>query len=217
MKINQQGIGAVGVILVIAVLGLVGFAGWYIAKENSKNNNKTSSSQQETQTTTYTDSSDTYTVKVPSKWTVKEADECCEGAMPDYTKVSRAVDFVPDDATKGNAIHVLADSGTQESKALWKDSGGSLAAHIRKHWQDNSHTPEAETVNGYEAQYVRVHFKGDAEEYVDHQYLIVDGERSVYLNFREYHNHPMSDNVWNDVKHLVDFRKIVGSVAFEKH
>lgn len=214
MKTNQQGIGAVGIIVVIAALGLVGFAGWYVAKENDKKNNEPQVSQQQPQTKSYEDSSKTYSLKVLSDWTVREAEPCCEGPAPDFAKVSRSVDFIPADKVDDNAVQAQADSGTAESKENWKASGGSLAAHIRAHWQDNKHTPTAKTINGNEAQYVKVHFKGDAEEYVDHQYLITKDGKAVYLTFREFHNHPMSDNVWNDAKHLDDFEAIVKSVSF---
>lgn len=220
MKVDQRGIGAVNVLLIIIVVALIGFAGWYVAKGNNKKDGNTSQSQsdasKQVKTKSYTDSANTYTVHVPEAWTVKEAMDCCEGPAKDYSKISRSVNVIPNDAVKNNALHVQADSGSDENKANWQGSGGSLAAHIQTQWQVNKQTPETKTINGYKAQYVKVHFKGDAEEYLDHRYLIVDGNRSVYLDFREFHDHPMSNNVWNDSKHRDDFEKIVNSVSFTK-
>jgi hypothetical protein len=207
MKHNQKGFGLMGILLIIVVVGVLAGLGWYAVQRKSNSNEITNATyEQPAPTKTYTDSSKLYSLKYPEGWSVNEAADCCEGAPKDYTQTSRSVTFVPPAKADihGYGVQVQAD-GTD-----------ALATLIRQRWQDNKHTPESKTVHGYSTQYVRVEFNGDAERYIDHDYLITHNNASVYLTYREkyYHQYPAAD--WSAAGDLVAFKRMLNSIEFLK-
>ncbi|HJQ08357.1 MAG TPA: PsbP-related protein [Candidatus Saccharimonadales bacterium] len=203
MNNNQKGFGAVEILLVLVVVGLLVGAGWYFIRNDSKEL-KSSTAEQVVEMKPYTDSAKLYSLSYPSTWTVKEAGDCCEGEPKDYTKASRSVTIIPSNKAEihGYGVNVQADSTE------------SLAKNIEQHWNDNKHEPEPKTINGYSARYVKVTFSGDAENYIDHNYLITHNGANVFVTFREkyYHQYPAED--WSASQDMHTFNKVLNSVTF---
>ena len=202
MKKNQQGFGVVGVICAVLLVGVVAGAGWYLVQR--QDTKKPNTAAQTVSTKSYTDSAKLYSLKYPSGWTVTEESDCCSGVPKDYTKVSRSVTFAPRAKTSihGYGFNVQADKTD------------ALAKIVQQGWQDNKHVPEAKKINGYDAQYVKVTFNGDAEHYVDHNYLLTYEGASVFVTFREsyYHQYPAED--WSATQDMGSFTNLLHSIKF---
>lgn len=201
---TQRGFGVVEVIVIIVLVLLIVGGGWYFMRQL---NNSTSGPQAGNRTAemkSYTDSAKLYSLQYPGTWSVKEAADCCEGAPKDYTKISRSVTLAPVDRAHihGYGVDVQADKTD------------ALAKSIVQNWADNKHKAETKTVNGYEAKYVKKTFSGDAENYIDHQYLLTHNGATVFATFREkyYHQYPAED--WSADHDLDDFNQIIQSVTF---
>jgi hypothetical protein len=152
----------------------------------------------------YTDTAKVYSVKYPSNWTVKLSEPAGEGTAPDFTKVSRSLDFVYPKAVDGMGVGVQADTT------------GDLAQTIVANWATNKHTPEKKVINGYSVQYVQVVFKGDAESYTDENYLFTKNGTSVFITFRQkyYHQSPAAN--WDASKAVPGFETILNSIKLLK-
>jgi len=204
MSGQQKGFGTVGVLLALIVVGIVAGAGWYLVHRNNSKTPSSSTTKQAIEMKSYTDSAKLYSLSYPGTWSAKEAGDCCEGEAKDYTKVSRSVTITPAHKTDihGYGVNVQADRTEL------------LAKTIEQGWKDNKHVPEPRSINGYKAEYVKVSFNGDAENYVDHNYLITHNDSSVYITFREkyYHQYPAAD--WSAAQDMSAFRKILDSVRF---
>lgn len=184
-----------------AVLALtaIGGSAVYIYKVNSENS---SSSVSEIATKVYTDTAKIYQLVYPEQYVLQKADNCCEGAPKDFTKISQTVTFYGRGSEElGQGLNVQADTT------------GELAQIIRANWSDNKHTPQIETIHGARVEHVTVTFKGDAEQYVDHNYLFSKGSSVVYVTYREYYNHTTTNTKWTNASQLVNFQSIIQSIT----
>lgn len=204
MNKNQRGFGAIEILLVLVIVGLLVGAGWYFMQRNDSKELKSSTAEQTVEMKPYTDSAKLYSVSYPSTWIAKEAEDCCEGEPKDYTKVSRSVTITPSNKAEIHGYGV----------GIQADSTESLAKNIEQHWKDNRHEPKPKTINDYSAKYVKVTFSGDAENYIDHNYLITHDGASVFVTFREkyYHQYPTED--WSASQDMDAFNKLLGSIRF---
>jgi hypothetical protein len=157
-----------------------------------------------TTTKDYTDTAKVYSVKYPSNWTIKLTEPASEGPMPDFTKVSRGLDFVYPNAVEGMGVSVQADMT------------GDLANSIMAGWQSNKHIPQKKVINGYSAQYVQITFKGDAESYTDEQYLFSKNGSSVFITFRQEYYHQFPAENWDATKAVPGFETILNSIKLLK-
>lgn len=203
MNKNQKGFGVVEVLLVLIAVGLVVGIGWYFIQRND-NKPRPNSTEQVIETKPYTDSAKVYSLRYPSTWTITEEADCCEGEPKDYTKTSRSITITPPGKADvhGYGVYIQADRTD------------ALASRIEQHWKDNNHDPEAKTINGYSAQYVKIAFNGDAENYIDHTYLLTHNGASMYVTFREkyYHQHPAEN--WSAAQDMSMFNKVLASTKF---
>ena len=204
MNKNQKGFSIVGVVLVLVVTSLFVGATWYFIQRNESKKPTSSTAGHSTEMKSYTDSAKLYSLSYPTAWTVKEAADCCDGEPKDYTKASRSVTIVPPAKVDvhGYGVNIQADKTD------------SLVKAIEQHWKDNNHQPELKTIGGYSAKYVKIAFNGEAENYIDHNYLITHDGVSVFITFREkyYHQYPAED--WSAVKDMDAFNEILSSIKF---
>lgn len=203
MKHNQNGFGAIEIVIALVVIGLATGTGWYLLQRSGDDKPVAASTTQTDKTKRFTDSAKLYSLQYPDTWSAKEDADCCE-EQKDYTQVSRGVTVAPPNKadTHGYGVRVQADKT------------GSLAKNIEQNWVDNNHQPETKTINGHAAKYVKVTFNGDAENYIDHNYLFTEGDVSVFVTFREkyYHQWPAED--WSAGSDLKTFNEILNSVEF---
>jgi hypothetical protein len=178
---------------------VVATVGWFAMNKNEDKNTTQTESK-----TSYTDTASIYSLKYPSSWSLNEEDPCCEGEPKDPTQFSQSITIVPADKTSifGYGVKVQADKTD------------ALAKEIEKNWSDNNQQPEAVMINGYDAKYVKREFKGDAENYIDHSYLLTHNGATVYLTYREnyYHQYPAAD--WSAAEDMDEFSAILNSVTF---
>lgn len=190
--------------LLLALVVIALTAGAFLIYDSQKEND--AAGQQENTYSEYRATSGLYTLSYPSDWTVKEAEDCCEGEPKDWTKFPRPVDFIPPDKPETEVGYGVAVQG---------DSTLSLADTIRRGWEDNKHTPQSRLINGYEAEYVKVEFKSDAEQYTDHNYLIIDENRSIFFTFREVWSHQTTNSSWTAQHHMETFTHMLNSLKFQ--
>ena len=203
MKRKWRRLGPVGMVLIILAIGVAAAIGWHaMRRDNYKK--QPAASEHTVKTTSYTDSSKLYTVSYPEAWIAKEAGNCCEGASKDYTKIPRGVTFAPPSKADTNGYGV----------SIQADKTDFLAKSIEQGWTDNKHMPEVKIINGYDAKYVKISFDGDAENYIDHDYLITHKGASIFLTFREkyYHQYPAEN--WSASQDIDTFNGIVNSIRF---
>lgn len=204
MNKNQRGFSTVGVVFILVIASLFVGAAWYFVQRSENKRSASGPVQGNISMKSYTDSAKAYTVRYPAGWTVKEAADCCDGERKDYTKISRSVTIVPPARVDvhGYGVNIQADRT------------GSFAKTIEQNWKDNNHQPEHKTIGGYSAKYVKVVFKGDAENYIDHNYLITHDGSSIFVTFREkyYHRYPAED--WSATKDMDSFNRVLSSVTF---
>lgn len=206
-SINQRGFGVIGILLLIVMLMLVTGASWLVARQNSSKNKRpdTATTRQATATKSYTDSARLYSLTYPSAWSANEDVGGGDGEPKDYTKISRGVTFTPTDRVgiHGYGLNIQADATDI------------LAKTIAQHWADNKHTPEVRTINNYSAKYVKITFNGDAENYVDHNYLLAHEGKSIFISFREKYYHQYPKEEWTASRDMSAFNAIVNSVTFK--
>ncbi len=203
MSKDQRGFSVIEILLIVIVLGLVVGGGWYLMQHNDSKKPASNSTEQ-VRVKAYTDSAKIYTLNYPNTWNIEEAGDCCDGEPKDYTKVSRSVTLKP--SAKADIHGYGVD--------IQADTTDSLAKTVEQNWEDNKHEPEIKTIGGYSAKYVKVVFSGDAENYIDHNYLIVHDGSSVFITFREkyYHQYPAED--WSAAKDMDAFNRVLSSVKF---
>ena len=200
---SQRGFSTVELLIILFVVAAVSFIGWMTLRQSDTSS--TDSTQQTMlfmgdEAKEYVDSAEVYSLQVPRSWTITEADDCCGGEPNDDSIMSRNVTITPANVTElGRGLSVQADTT------------GTLAPMVRKNWADNNHNPEEITINGLDTAYVEVVFKGDAEQYTDHQYLITSGDTSLYITFREKYDHETTSTHWDNSKFLEDFSTITYS------
>ncbi len=198
----QRGFSTFEAIIVVAVLAIISFIGWTLINRQNSDQNTSQGTMLfgDEDSKEYVDSAEIYSVQVPKSWTIVEADDCCEEPPKDYSEISRSVTITPANVTEfGRGIDIQADKT------------GSLETLIKQNWADNNHTPEELTINGRASYYVKVEFVGDAESYTDYRYLIIDEKNSVYITFREFLDHPITNTNWNNEQFLDEFDKITKS------
>jgi len=202
MRNNQKGFGIIGILLAVIVAGALAGASWYLVQHSDSKKQPTT--KQTIKTKLYTDSAKLYSLSYPETWTAKVAGDCCEGEPKDYTKISRSVTFFPSNKADVHGYGITVDA----------DRTDALARLIEKGWADNKHTPKDQSIHGYDARYVMVNFNGDAENYIDHNYLLTHNGASIFLSFREkyYHQYPAAD--WSAAGDLDAFQDILNSIKF---
>jgi hypothetical protein len=166
---------------------------------------KTNNTTQKTETQkAYTDTASIYSLKYPESWSLVVGDDCCHTSH-DPAEFSRTILISPSDVPKdANGYNIQV----QASKTA------DIAKSFRDNWATSKATVQNVTINGNPAEYVKTEFKGDAEQYTDHTYLISKGESAVIVTFREKMNHPMVNNVWDASKHMDEYTDILNTVTF---
>jgi hypothetical protein len=159
----------------------------------------------DTTTKDYMDTAKVYSLKYPSNWTSALVEGGCDNcSIPDYTKVSQAVNFKYPNIKDFMGVSVQADTTD------------TLANSILANWSDNKHTPIKKVINGYSAQYVQVVFKGDAESYTDENYLLTKNGTSVFITFRQKYYHQFPAENWDASKAIPGFETILNSIELLK-
>lgn len=199
----------------VIILGLVAVSWWYLQQTNKTNDqiNKDELSLSEQSlvkydTIEYKDTAGLFSIKHPKDWKVQKIEGGNDSGIeaPDPTVVSQPFKILSPQGPDNNAamVQALTDSFTLENvKALWKD---------------NKHSAKTTKISGYNVDYVIYTFKGDAEGYTNHEYVVTKNGRSVMFTFRSRYNH---DNVtpavkWDDSKNTPGFLSIVRSIKFLK-
>jgi len=120
---------------------------------------------------------------------------------PDWSKTSRPLAITPATGQKNNAVTVTP---------------GCTAATIAdaKARKDRFHTQQDININGYPAFYDKLDFVSDAEQYVNHTYVVLGPKDCLQLSYRESWRHPMSNTNFDDSQNVPDFKAIVNSVKF---
>jgi hypothetical protein len=106
-----------------------------------------------------------------------------------------------------------ADSESEDVLTIQQDTNGDFVDAIRKNWSDNNHTAENKEINGYKTEFVKVNFDGDAEDYIDDNYLIQNGDTALFINYREKYSNATIDKSYVS-EHIEDFEDIIQSIKF---
>ena len=127
-----------------------------------------------------------------------------QGPIPDPAVTSRPVQFIPANAPDNNSVTVNLSNDTASF------------TNFEKNMKAEKHTVKTTKINGYEAKYTNYTYKGDAEGYTNHMYVLEKNNTFVTIIFRSGYNH---DNVtpsvkWDDSKDMNGFMQIVKSVKF---
>ncbi|HEX6258642.1 MAG TPA: hypothetical protein VFZ48_04130 [Candidatus Saccharimonadales bacterium] len=155
----------------------------------------------------YLDTAERFTFRYPNTWSLayaaSKATDDPAPTSPDWAKTSRPVEVQPNEGKVGNKITVTP---------------GCTSARIAdlKARKDRFHTQEDLKINGYTAFYDKLNFKTDAERYVHHTYIVLNGKDCLEFSYRESHHHPMSNTNFDDQKNVKYFKMIVGSVKFAR-
>lgn len=210
MRIKEKGFSLVVGVIVGAVVILTGLVGWYVWH----NEHAVPKATPTASVKTYTDTSKTFTFAYPVDWTVKTYvyQPCCEGASkpePDWAKTPQPITLIPKGAPMGIEITLTGDTtGSQSIEKAW-------ANRI----VDKFNTYYMFHVNNDDALSQTTNFVGpsNAEAYTDHKDLIVQGNDSVEVYFREMYRHNgfEADN-FDGHKYLPIFNAIVDSIRFLK-
>ena len=209
---NEQGVTLVEILLVIIVLALVVGVGVYVYDMNRGTNSDTSAGSKTTNKqvalTSYTDSSNLFTLKYPSSWKFSYGLTGGDsGLESDWNKDTRPFSIKsPDSPRDSNGVDVLA-----LSKADIGDS-------ITRAKTEKNHTVTSLKIDGRDADYDVLVFTGPAaaEKYTRHTYYIYNNEKVVELRFDEsyYHNNVEPQVDWKDSKNVSTFQDIARSVTF---
>lgn len=186
------------IVLALCVMAL-GLLGWFISGVNDGSVYKAAPESSSIRSKEYKDTASFYALEYPITFSFEQAADCCEGPPSDWTKVSRPVTFRAPNYPNDNTLVVQADSTA------------GLSTQITDNWASNYHEPTELSINGQSAKYVRVEYTGDAESYVDHNYLITNaGGGSVFASFRERYQH--YDASWDASGNVADFDAVVKSI-----
>lgn len=208
MKSSGKRLSLVTGVVVVVVAILTGFVGWYTWHNKHTTPNAISTVREKT----YTDTSKTFTFEYPVDWAVKKYvyQPCCEGEPgpePDWTQTSQPITLVPKDVPKG--IEITLTGGNTGSQSIAKAWASRTV--------DQFNTYATFHANGYDALSQTTNFVGpsNAEAYTDHRDLIVQGDNSVEVSFREVYRHDgfETDN-FDGHKYLPVFHAIVNSIRF---
>ena len=198
-------------IVLLLIVASIGVSAWYLYQTNKitdKINVDTvllsDTVGTKAETSDYRDTANMYTLKYPKTYKVDRVPQGNEGPPMDFSVISQPVSFMPSNAPENNSVQVQAITDRAQAEAT-------IAA-----WKNDKHTIKTTKINGYTAQYTDYTFKGDAEGYTDHYYLLNKNGKYVQLNFRSKYNH---DNItptvkWDDSKNMQGFLTIVKSVKF---
>jgi hypothetical protein len=193
-----------GLVIIIIIAGIA----W-------KHGGNTQSDAQDPSSPTqlYIDSAKKFTFKYPTGWVLQNANsqpvEGPPGPQPDWTKVSRPINVVPAKAPAGNTITITP--GCEVAAA--DGSTISVVQDLKNH-KDQFHTQTASTNNGNDVFYDKLAFKGDAESYTDHTYVVSKGSNCLKLNFRQNYQNTTLNQSFDDSQDLPGFMTLVNSVHF---
>ena len=209
---NEQGVTLVEVLLVIIVLALVVGVGAYIYDVNRGSDSGVTTTNEvinkQVALTSFTDSSNLFTLKYPSSWKFSYGLTGNDsGVEPDWNKDTRPFSIKsPDSPKDSNGVDVLA-----LNKADVSDT-------VARAKTDKNHTVTSLKIDGRDANYDVLVFTGPAaaEKYTRHTYYIYDADKVIELRFEEsyYHNNVKPQMDWNDSKNLPAFQDIARSVTF---
>jgi hypothetical protein len=212
MKKNQSGFSVVLALVLLIVLMAVGFAGWQIySKQDTSDQNISKQSTQTVTTLSAADSSKTFTYAYPSNWSLQKYiwTQCCEGSAqtePDWTKQTQPI-TLKEKSSSLDAVIRIDDFGPN-----------AVQREYDSRTVDKFNTYTKLKVNGYDALMHVTDFVGpsNAEKYKDHEYVIVSGNKSVRLQFRErYSNSTLNgENDFNASALAPDFEKVARSIKF---
>ena len=210
MHHKQAGFGIVGLILIVLAIAAVGFVGWKLYDSNKSTD---SDVQKSSSPKLYTDTAKRFTFEYPDNWEASFPEPAgTDGpGQPqlDWAQVSRPVVIKPSTGAKDNNVIVTPGCETTAS-----DGSAVSVLQNLKDRKDKFHTQEAQTINGYEAFYDRLHFEGDAESYLDHTYFVTSGTDCVLFSYRENWHHDMSNTNFDDSKNVPAFKSVVQSLQF---
>lgn len=210
MKAMKKGFNLIAGAVVVTMVIFIGLVGWFIWHNEQTAPKATPTANIKT----YTDTSKTFLFEYPADWTVKKYvyHPCCEGAPkpePDWAKTPQPITLIPNDAPKGIEITLTGDNtGSQSIDKAWTNRT-----------IDTFNTYHKFHINGYDALGQTTNFVGpsNAEAYTDHRDLIVQGNNSVEVYFREMYRHDgfETDN-FDGHQDLPIFNTIVDSIRFVK-
>lgn len=152
----------------------------------------------------YTDSTGRFTLRYPATWRLAYGQYSGEGPTPDWSKESRPIKITPPDAPDPSA-GIFIEPFTAK-----------MADDMISSVNDSSfYTVKLTVIGGKAAYYDKLNFIGPsgAERYTDSNYLIPDGDHSLWITFREnyYHNYPHESWSNGDISALTS---VVSSIEF---
>lgn len=151
----------------------------------------------------YSDSTGRFEISYPTTLRLEEQQHASEGPEPDWATTSRPFRLKPLNAQDGG-INLLVLGGDSEA----------LATQYKSNWEEGGHPIEAVKVGEYDADFARVVFEGDAEQYADQYWLIYHFDQAVLMTYREYHHHDMSGTNFEADEYFDDFKQTVESIRF---
>jgi hypothetical protein len=223
MTINITARPKIKLLLIVVIIVLIGFVAWYVLNANkvadkslttrgkgpaasptAPTSPTTPPATTSTSTKKYTDSAGIYTLEYPSNWKVVASSGSGEGAMPDWTKTSRTVTFVPPNAPDNNGVVVQADTDGTLSQQIAQSEAGKVQSQIRI------------DVNGYSARPLESVYTSSTESYTDDRYLIDNNGSEVFITFREKYHRASPAVDWDVTSQVPAFTKILNSITFLK-
>jgi hypothetical protein len=200
-------------LVALVIIGLIGVSGWYLYQTNKVNDKinvdtvlLSDTVGTKTEVSDYKDTANVFSLRYPKDWKYEQRQQGTDGVIQeiDWKSVSQPVRFIPSNPVQDNSVmvQVLPDQASADT--------------IVNGWQTAKHTVKQTKINGYPAKYTDITFKGDAEGYTDHYYIVTKAGKPIMFNFRSRYNH---DNVtpvvkWDDSKDMQGFLTIVKSVRY---
>ena len=194
-----QGVSLVSVVLYACLVGMTIFTGVYLWV--NKQGSTTSSAARPTMTT-YTDTAGYFRLQYPAAWHLISGQNYSEGLNPDWAKVSRPIMIIPPYAPDPSAgLSVLAFSPDQ-AKNMWQGWYGSRFDTITQ-----------TAIDGRSAYHDKLNFVGPSsvEAYTDDNYLVLNGDQSLWLSFRENYRHDFPREAWTN-HDITSLEMIVSSI-----
>ena len=206
IKSNQLGFSTVEAIVIVVIIAAISSVGWLVveAKHNAdmKLSSNSSSQTNPVSTKKYVDTAKLYSIQYPANWNTVYSQAGGEGALPDWTKTSQGVTFVPPKAPENNGLSIQADATNY------------LTQLVQQNWASTSRQAKKITINGYDAQYVQNVFKGDAESYTDDNYLLTNKGATIFVTFREKYYHASPAAKWDVSNELTQVNQAIQSIKF---
>jgi hypothetical protein len=195
---KAQGASPAVVILYICLLLVTLFTAAYLWS------NKPGSTSVGTSMQTYTDSTGRFTLQYPKTWSLTLGMYTGEGSVPDWSKETRPFGITPPDAPDPSAGVIIEPFTAKEASDMITGMNNS-----------SFDTVSLAVIGGKAAYYDTLNFVGPsgAERYTDSNYLIPDGDNSLWITFRQsyYHNYPYQKWSNNDISAL---KSVVSSIKF---